>query len=184
MINIKKIVPFKKDILFDTDIYEITSISLDHEFKVEENIVSGKFIISGLYKEAADKTPVSYKNVLPFSVDFDKSYIMDNALVDIDDFNYETDKNILKVSIDVSVDNVEKSTEEIKRCIEEEETPPKKSEKLADTDSDYKSYTVYIVRDGDTIEGIMKQYSVSRDEIEEYNDISNIKTGDKIIIPS
>ena len=183
MIIIKKIVPFKKDIIFDTNIYEVTSISLDHEFNLDNNIISGKFIISGEYKEENDTESINYKKELPFAVDFDSTYKMDDAVLDIDDFYYEIDKNILKVSIDVLVNNIEKIEIEDKRCVEEEDTPPK-LEEPKQSDGKYKSYTVYIVREGDTIEGVIKRYGVSRDEILEYNDISNIKVGDKIIIPS
>ncbi len=184
MIIIKKIVPFKKDILFDTDIYEITSISLDHEFNIDSNILTGKFVISGEYKENNESNIIGYKKELPFTVDFDSSYKMDDAIIDIDDFYYEIDKNILKVSIDVLVDNIEKIEIDEKRCIEEEEIPPKKEEVKESGDSSYKSYTVYIVREGDTIDSIMKKYQVNHDIISEYNDIENIKVGDKIIIPS
>lgn len=47
----------------------------------------------------------------------------------------------------------------------------------------YYTYKVYIVRDGDNIESICNKYNISLNDIKEYNDVSEIKTGDKIIIP-
>ena len=40
-----------------------------------------------------------------------------------------------------------------------------------------------MVKENDTIESIMTHYKVSKDVIEQYNDISDIKIGDKLIIP-
>ena len=43
-------IPFTKDILFEKKVSEITSISLEHEIKVEESTLKGNFIVSGDYK--------------------------------------------------------------------------------------------------------------------------------------
>ena len=40
------------------------------------------------------------------------------------------------------------------------------------------------MREEDTIEKIMLKYNVSKEVLDEYNNLSNIKIGDKIIIPS
>ena len=106
----KKIVPFKKDISFDNNIAEISSISLEHTLKLqEENIVSGEFIISGTYKmtEASlNVDPFEYK--LPFDISVDKKYDTKNIDVDINDFYYEvTNNEILSVSIEVVLDGLE-----------------------------------------------------------------------------
>ena len=46
------------------------------------------------------------------------------------------------------------------------------------------TYHVYIVKENDTIDDILNKYNVSREEVENYNDISSIKYKDKLIIPS
>lgn len=48
----------------------------------------------------------------------------------------------------------------------------------------YKTYSVYIMKEEDTIDVVLQKYGVTREELEEYNDISDIKTGSKIIVPS
>ncbi|MBP3766644.1 MAG: LysM peptidoglycan-binding domain-containing protein [Bacilli bacterium] len=187
MIIIKKIIPFKKDILFNTNIGEITSISLDHELSVDDNLVTGKFIVSGEYKESIDTENVSFNYTLPFTVYLDSKYLIDKATLDIDDFYYEIKDNTLIVSIDILIDNIEIKEEPIienKRCIEEEEPPKIEETKTIINDEEYKSYTVYIVREGDNIESILKKYNTTREILDEYNDLSNINIGDKIIIPS
>ncbi len=48
----------------------------------------------------------------------------------------------------------------------------------------YKTYKVYVVRENDTIEKILNKYNVLKEDLENYNEITELKTGDKIIIPS
>lgn len=51
-------------------------------------------------------------------------------------------------------------------------------------DENESAYIVYIVREGDTIETILERYNITIEKIKEYNTISEIKKGDKIIIPN
>lgn len=48
----------------------------------------------------------------------------------------------------------------------------------------YKTYKVCIIRTGDTIESVLQKYSISKEELEKYNSLSDVKIGDKLIIPS
>ena len=47
----------------------------------------------------------------------------------------------------------------------------------------YHIYKVYIFREGDTLESICNKYNVDMDTLSQYNDLNNIKVGDKLIIP-
>lgn len=116
----KKIIPFKKDIILNTNIAEITSISLDHTLHIEdENLISGTFIVSGEYKmtEASiNVEPFSYE--LPFDIAIDDKYDVAEATVDINDFYYEIiNDNVLSVNIEVVVDGLEEPL--IKEPVEE-----------------------------------------------------------------
>lgn len=53
-----------------------------------------------------------------------------------------------------------------------------------DSDESFATYSVYIVRDNDTLESIMNKYKVRREELEDYNDLDHLITGTKIIIPT
>ena len=199
----KKIIPFKKDIIFKTNLSEITSISLEHTLKIEDNVVIGNFIVSGDYKvtdNSVDSLDFSYE--LPFEVAFDLKYKLDKAKIDIDDFYYEIiNSNVLSVNIEVSIDNIEEVEEEImdkveeniseeveeERCVEEEiEEVKEEPISLFDTinvEDSYNTYKVYIVRENDTLESILEKYNVTKETLEEYNDLSEIKIGNKIVIP-
>lgn len=48
----------------------------------------------------------------------------------------------------------------------------------------YSTYKVCIVHESDTIESIVIKYGITRELLEQYNDISDIKIGDKLIIPA
>ena len=87
----QKIVPFKKDILFKTNIGEIVSISLDHELDINDNLITGKFIISGEYKMliTSDNKEIQCSNLFG-----DKEI---KCKIDKANFNYDNnDKNHYK----------------------------------------------------------------------------------------
>ena len=102
----KKIVPFNNVLTIDTDVCEITAISLEHEFKTEEDAISGVFVISGEYKITDGQIDVDKFNFeLPFDIALGCTYKLDTMIVDIDDFRYELiDRNKLKVNIDLYID--------------------------------------------------------------------------------
>lgn len=78
----------------------------------------------------------------------------------------------------------QEESKEVERCIEPEEKIGSLFDHMDDTVETYQSYKVYIVRDGDTLETILEKYSVTKEEIESYNDLKEIHLGDKIIIPT
>ena len=52
------------------------------------------------------------------------------------------------------------------------------------SDDGYVTYRVYRVMEGDTIDKIIEKYNTTKEELEKYNDLGDIKIGDKLIIPS
>ena len=69
------------------------------------------------------------------------------------------------------LDSVEKDNNELNSIFNSKE------------ESEYSTYYVYIYRDGDTIEYLLDKYNISREDLEGYNDLSNITVGSKVIIP-
>ena len=121
----KNIIPFKKEILFKTNIEEITSISLEHTLSIEELKVEGNFILSGEYKQTDSSEYIdkfSYK--IPFLNIIEDTYNTDEAVVDIEDFYYEIiNQNILSISIDVKIDNLKEKEIDVRNIeIQKEET--------------------------------------------------------------
>ena len=231
----KKIIPFKKEMLFNTNVSEITSISLEHDLKVKSsNLISGNFFINGEYKMSDSSTNTEIFNFeLPCDINLDDRYIIDNTQVDIDDFYYEIiNSNILQVNIDVLIDKLEEKiiepimneveiktttldelekdlvrednmnellekdiVEEMQkpdeiveglkeeRCIEEEDSVNSLFNNFSDDSETYKTYKICIIREGDTVDSIMQKYSITQEQLEQYNDLKEINLGDKLIIP-
>ena len=202
----KKIVPFSKDIVFNTDVYEINSISLEHNLKLNsDNNINGEFILSGDYKESEiviKNEPFIYN--IPFDIELDDKYIVDNIKIEIEDFNYDLiSNNTMNISIKVLIDNLEEKEEidPIIEVLEEEERPVKVDieeendindespnevtsifNNFSDKDEKYVNYYVHIYRENDSIENIIKQYNVTKEELDEYNNLSTVTIGSKIII--
>lgn len=211
----KKLIPFRKEISFD-HLYEITSISLEHNLSKEDNTLSGNFIVSGEYlMTEASKDTIPFNYDIPFTIDIDNTYDISNALIDVDDFYYEIiNNNTLVINIEVKLDKVEEllieRDESMDRLdilsdntidldaidnnieinnfndeviIKSDEDIKKSLFSNLDNTDNYVNYRVYIVRENDNIDGIMKKYNVNKNMLEDYNDLTNIKVGDKIIIP-
>ena len=272
MICVKKIIPFRKDLEFNTPLYEVTSISLEHHLtKKTDTLISGNFIISGDYKQtesSENKDPFNF--TLPFDIALATKIDLDDMLLDVDDFYYETGKNTLKVNIDLLLDATEigepEKEKEDRENINEKDVESIDSNTYNDNEASrvpdefndinykkpqlenlpnsldnsgvslddiqndnfmdsinndnvsdngtsnivnsnininenqninennnlfasfetadtYTAYRVYLIKEDDTIDTILKKYNVTKDDLSAYNDLSDIKYGDKIIIP-
>lgn len=249
-----KIVPFVKDIKFNTKLSEITSISLEHDLKLEDLSVAGEFIIKGNYKIndiSINKEEFNFK--VPVYITLDEKYDSSKVAIDIDNFFYEIiNDEVLRVHIDVSLDNLEIIKENVKPIIEEvnkkkeeiimpddlkikddeklvenlrsddkkevkkevvEETVKKEEKKEKEVKKEesvkeektkksqkeeienaiksnflseeemFVTYKVHIIRENETVEDIVKKYETTKEELELYNDLSNVVLGTKLLIP-
>lgn len=98
--------------------------------------------------------------------------IENNSQIIINNINEDLDNNINEIPIKMTTEN-SVDTKEIKslfNSMSEEET--------------FSTYHVYIMREEDTIESIMTKYNINKEILSQYNDVENIKLGDKIIIPA
>lgn len=198
----QKIIPLKKELDFKIEVEEIVSIALEHDLYIEENTLKGNFHINGEYRISdisLDTDPFEFS--IPLDVDFDSKYNLKDSIVEVDNFYYKLiDDHKLSVNIDVLVDKIEE-VEEVKEIKELQEVKEEKEERktieencdkedvtsLFDNmmdDDVYSSYKVYIVKESDTIESIITKYNITKEQLSSYNEITGIKMGDKLIIPS
>ena len=237
------IIPFTKDIKFNTNICEILSISLENEYTVNDNEILGNFIVSGDYKShEVSVNKEHFEHVLPFSVNLTTRIDADSVDFAIEDFTYEIiDKNILKVNIEYSINALElKEEEKIFEPVEERDTldtildsiseeleEPKLEERKEDDDQmdtlveekknleeektetyeearddkispeeentilesvnpsedTFVTYHIHVMSETDTIETICAKYNTTQNLLGEYNDLSIVAIGDKLIIP-
>lgn len=229
-------IPFTKDIDLERKIFEITSISLEHEIKIEENTLKGNFIVTGDFKShevSVNKEAFSY--VLPFEIDLLENIDADSVEFMIDDFTYEVvDSSILRVNIDFNVvgnilevqeeeakeeifrdatelfkeqeeEVLDSQTEEVEiekeEMIEEEKGEEQEDvrleenqgieKKVEDTiinsisgaEEEYATYHIHMVSDGESVETICTMYNSNVNILSEYNDLTSLTEGDKLIIP-
>ena len=225
MVLIKKIISFEKELLLNTRVSEITSISLEHKInKIDDDLISGIFIISGDYKMTEGsivRDKFSYD--VNFDIALDNRYDTKNIVVDIDNFTYEViNDDVLKVYIDLFIEgdilkddvivvtnddinkksvisnNNNKEMEKNEDVIENDIILNDKEVRDIDNSNilleeeyldinnseTYATYYVYIVKEEDSIDKIIEDFGVSKDDLSLYNSIDDIKPGDKIIIPT
>lgn len=271
----------EKELLFKHNIKDITSISLDREYKVEGNDIKGNFLINGEYKVhelSLNKEKFNFK--IPFKYELKDDIDRDSLNVEILNFVYDYGKDELMVNIEYEVsgdrkdilifddeeslddflktrevDVVDTRVDEIKEIVEEKEDEKEgikedekvelipsnnncdikevdvdienkedrnikdmfekvlpinstKNEELiiedknvnietkeesvvaeeivnnfSNYDNNFITYKVYKLSEIDTIESIVMKFHTSIDELKEYNDLANLSTNSKIIIP-
>ena len=178
-------IPFTKDIDFEKKVSEITSISLEHETKIEEDTLKGNFIVSGEFKShevSVNKEPFSY--ILPFEIDLAEDIDRDTIEFMIEDFTYEiVDNTILRINIDFNVIASLKEKEEDAIEAEERESEDTIINSIKSDGNEYTTYHIHMVSDGESVETICTMYNSNLNILQDYNDLSNITTGDKLIIP-
>ena len=83
-------------------------------------------------------------------------------------------------------------TKEVEEVMKEDDTIDNKSkevmnsifESFANTEETYSTYSVYILRENETLDEVINKYKTTREELSEYNDLDNLRVGSKLIIPS
>lgn len=118
--------------------------------------------------------------------------ICDDIVEDNIDRNIDEDIDEFLSNINVDLkkqeeknENMEKNNDDNIEEIENEKELNEKEEVNVKTEKvdEYVTYHIHIVKDNETLEMILKKYNVSLDIIKEYNEITDIKVGDKIIVP-
>ena len=200
MIIIKEIIPYEKEIKFDTKISEITSISLEHEETYNNEDIEGNFLITGDYKEypiSVDKKDFNFK--IPFTIELSESIDKDSIKLDINDFTYDIkDDDTLKITVELEfnynliekeeeldrqIDELithEEVKEEVKEEIKQEQKEVKEEIKEQDT---YVTYHVHLVAQDETIDSICLKYNIDKNTLHEYNDFEELNINDKLLIP-
>jgi len=117
-------IPFENTLEFKTNISEITKMSLEHDFNVNDSAVLGNFYISGEYRvHEVSVNKESFNYTLPFTVELRDDIKKETLEFNIEDFSYDiVDNNKLKVNIEYSLKaEVEEKEEELFERINEDE---------------------------------------------------------------
>ncbi len=204
------IIPFTKDVKFKSNIAEILSISLEHDYTANEGEVLGNFTVSGEYKtHEVSVNKESFEYVLPFSVSLTNKVDIESINFEVVDFTYDILENdTLKVNIEYSINAKEIEEEPLFKEVEEEEldnileeldnteninikeerdVPNEAKDTIIDsidTSSEvYVTYHIHEMKESDNITSICTKYNVTESMLNDYNDLSTLSLGDKIIVP-
>ena len=225
MMDIK--IPFESIVKFKATCFEITKMSLEHEYTINDETVLGNFIVSGEYKtHEISVNKDSFNYTLPFQVELNSNIDLNTVELDIDDFTYELIGNdSLKINIIYNVRGELMETTEFERVddldldeelehldeiiLEEEIEEPVKEveEEVKETneveedvrnidqntqtdiinsisnEESYVTYHIHIVKENETLESISELYKINLSILSEYNELTEISVGDKVLIP-
>ncbi len=205
-------IPFESVIPFKTPIYEITKMSLEHDFNVNDGVVLGNFYVTGEYRShEVSVNSENFKYTLPFTVELNNRIKTDTLEFNIEDFSYDVlEGNKLKVNIEYSLEaegeeereelfeevkdddlkeemSILEEKEEVKEDSEEERISPEEEKTIMESvpldDDTYVTYHIHIVKESETYETISTLYNVPSSLIKEYNNLDELATGDKVLIP-
>lgn len=133
----KKVIPFSKEIPFQTKISEITDIEVTHNLeKTPFQSIEGSFLVKGTYKMyEASQIEEKFSYDLPFTIEVDERYDLSDLKIKISDFFFEIiNDDTLKINVEVELSEVkERELEEeliVERCYDEEEKEDKEDNKL------------------------------------------------------
>ena len=107
----KKVVPFTKTISFRTMIAEITDIEVNHTLALNENHEVEDILVDGKYKMTdASQIEEEFHYKLPFTIDIDERYNLDNLEIIISDFYFEIiNEEDLKINVEIEMDGIEEN---------------------------------------------------------------------------
>ena len=115
----KKTINYNKEISIEDNVSSITSISLECSYNENRNKVDGIFLIEGSYKtHELSLNKKDFRFELPFNNELE-NIKEETANIEIEDFTYELEDNVLKVNIDYELSYEEQVREEEPEEIEE-----------------------------------------------------------------
>ena len=181
---------FSFDLPFDVTLdprYDVKTVSSDIEDFYYDVINDNTLKVNiDLYVEAEYLPESEIKEeVIEISDDDTREEMKDDLQEDIiNDGNNVDEDTILEVE-PIKIEKLDDIHEDKKEGENREETIDLGMDLFSNLDSTetYTTYYVYIVKEEDTVDKILIKYGITKEELESYNDITEIKPGDKVIIP-
>ena len=110
-----------------------------------------------------EEIPENFKEPIVTKID-DNLDLLDEMLKN------KKEENMEETKTDINIENENNNNINIFNGFNEEEQ--------------YVTYHVYPVTENDTLDKIMEKYNVTKEDLAKYNNIEEIHTGDKLIIPA
>ncbi len=168
--------------LIDKDTINLTI--MDFDYSVEKDVLHLKMTLNLDYEEI--KEEVVEEKVKEENEDMLEEEVMesvDDVLESIPEIEEEKQEFHNELMQSMEDDLLESKESEIDLKDKEEAQTSIKNIISSMKDEGFYKYKVYIMREEDTIESVAIKYNVTLDDLKEYNELDNIKVGDKIVIP-
>ena len=121
-------------------------------------------LVEDIKKEESERKNIEDKDI-EFSTPERKEEIIENKILDSNEL-----ESVQNINQNININDNTQKEFNIFSNVDDSET--------------YASYYIYIVKEEDTIDKILDSYKITKEELMPYNELENIKPGDKIIIPS
>jgi len=152
----RQIIPFKKNLVLKNKFDNITSLTLEHDYLVDDEEIKGDFIINGTYHATeASLIDEDFYQKLPFEIALSDRIIKDSVNLTIEDFTYnKVNDETISLNIDLLLN------------YEEEESKPDRLERiLEDLELDEQERTikepeVFMEEKEDVTEDILKELTI------------------------
>ena len=82
------------------------------------------------------------------------------------------------------IEPIKETKEDKEETSKEEKSVGSLFTSLDSSEETFSTYSIYILRQEETIQSLIEKYHVTKEELENYNDLSNLTIGSKIIIPN
>ena len=157
-------IPVEIAISDDYDTFDSTIDIDDFEYEVEDDTLKIKILV------AIDNLVKKEKRKQEYIEDLDKE-------------EKETNEEIID-KIDKELKQEINNTEEVENNRKETKTFLEKKEEIKNEKDEFLTYSIYIVKEEDTINKIKEKYNVTEEVLKDYNTLEDLKPGMKLIIPS
>ena len=150
-------------------------IELEEEQEEEIPVLERNEEIAPKLEEIVEEESDDNKEILSESEVEESQKVIDNIM--------NTEPKQEEIPTPVMQEEIKEEKEEVK---EQPDTKVMNSifSAFANTEETYTTYSVYLLRETDSIESIIETYGISREELSYYNDLENLTVGSKIIIPT
>ena len=174
--------PFSYKIPVDIELdpkYDLSNVNVDIDDFTYEVIDDNKLKINvDLILNNLEKKEIS--TVLEDTSDDELVSVNDLFLEDSKDEKLEVPKEKMEtLDFDEEKVNVVEKVNDVKEDLSES-----LFSNIDSSNESYSTYSVYIMRENDSLEDIMKKYDVTREQLEEYNNLDEVKMGSKLIVPT
>lgn len=177
----KHTLPFTVELRDDIDKDTVEFNIEDFSYEIIDNSKLKVNIVYSLQAEELVKEEL-FERVDESELESELTYI-DDFLEEVSEDNIIEENEMpkeLEKSIEINETKIVEDVPQERLNVDEEKTI---METIKDSDDTFVTYHIHILKESETIESVANLYNVSAALLNDYNDVSNATSGDKLLIP-